>query len=73
MHNDCVRCSLDVMYYEIVVFFINNRFEEIFNGKTIGHKFGGSEHKTSRYDNVEKSIDHHGHVIVHVEGKETSQ
>lgn len=52
MDDDTVRCSLDVMYYEIVVFFIDKIFKQILNGESIRHKFCRPQHKAKRYDNV---------------------
>jgi len=54
------------MQYEIVVFFVDHRVKQILDGKTIGHKLGSSEHKTSRNDHEEQSVDQQGRVFKHL-------
>lgn len=56
VYNDAVRRALDVMQYEVVVLFVDDRFEYTLDGETVGHEFGGPQHETNRYDHVEQSV-----------------
>lgn len=53
MHDKSKRRPLDVMQYEIVVLFDDERFEQILDGETIGHEFGIFEYKTSSHNDEE--------------------
>jgi len=66
VNNNSVRRPLDVMHYEIVMLLVDERFEQILDGNTIGHEFGGFEHKTSRHDDIEQRVYQQRSGVEHV-------
>lgn len=67
MHDKSERRPLDMVQYEIVVLFDDERLEQVLHGETVGHEFRISEYETSRHDDEEQSINQQRRRFKHVE------